>query len=525
MVSTLTRRPPAARDDHPDQPDDPPARGRRFPALTVWLTSLVAFFLLGACWAVAAPFGGTYDEESHILRGASTWYGQVRVDPTAAKWHSGGYVEVPASLAPPHQGCMLRSPQPTKRPSAACLGTPSTSHRMVRQASGAARYNPLYYLAVSWPMRLSPDMTGIIWSRLVSALLSALMFASAFTIGWRFRQSWVLPSAVVLIATPTELNLAGSINPNGLEIAAAVLFWTALLVLVRADPLPDRRYLRHLVLLACVAGVPLISMRQMGPLLALTAAVACALAARRGRLRDLLRARPVRWGAGFLTVVAVLGVVWTLTSGVLHTGYVKYTPTPWQTVMQNILVNRSGDWARQVVARFYGAVAPPDWVIYLWYLLAGVAVVAGLLIAGWRLVLACLATLGFAATLAVVLELRYYDASGTTQQGRYYLPIIAGAVLLAASVPAFRRSAAARYSLVVALVTGPLSLLCLALMMSVWQNGYTRGIHPFGGSWLPPGGPWLPLSLGIGGVAVLTGLAVARCWQARRAGPGLPAGV
>jgi hypothetical protein len=517
MVSTLVRRPPATRkDEDKDRPTDVPAVSGRFRVPTVFVASLVAFFLLGACWAVAAPFGGGYDEESHILRGASTWYGQLRVAPTDAKWHSGGYVKVPASLVPPNQGCMLRSPQTSKRPSASCEGTPPDSHRMVSVPSGAARYNPLYYVAVSWPMRLSPDMTGVIWSRLVSVLLSALMFAAAFTVGWRYRGSWLLPAAVVLIATPMEMNLAGTINPNGLEISAAVAFWTALLVLVRAETLPDRRGVRNLVLLACLAGIPLVSMRQMGPLLALTAAVACALAARPGRLRELARLRPVWWGAGFVSLMAALGVVWTFTSGVLYIGYSKYVPTPWQTVMQNILINRSGDWARQIVARFYGAVAPPDWVIYLWYLLAGVALVAGLLVAGWRLVLACVGTLAFAATLAVTLELRYYDTSGTTQQGRYYLPIVCGAVLLACSVPALQRLAAAKYALVVTLVAGPLSLLCLALMMSIWQNGYTRGIHPFSGSWLPPGGPWLPLSLGMAGFAVLLGLAGWRNWTAHR---------
>lgn len=525
MVSTLIRRPPAARDDdRPDRPEDPPGRARRFPALTVWVASLVAFFLLGACWAVATPFGGAYDEDSHILRGASTWYGQLRVDPAAAMWHSGGYVKVPASLVPPHRGCMLKAPTGNKRPPASCQGTPPSSHAMVRAASGAARYNPLYYVAVSWPMRISPDMTGVIWSRLVSALLSALMFASAFTVGWRFRRGWLLPAAVVLLATPTEMSLAGSINPNGLEISAAVLFWTALLVLARADPLPDRRYVRHLALLAALSGIPLVSMRQMGPLLALTAAAACALAARPGRLRELLRYRPLWWGAGAVSVMSALGVVWTFTSGDLYIGYSQFVPTPWQTVMQNILVNRSGDWVRQMVARFYGAVVPPDWVIYTWYLLVGVAVVTGLVVAGWRLVLSVLATLAFSATLAVALELRYYDASGTTQQGRYYLPIVAGALLLAASAPALQRFAAARYTLVVALVTAPLSLLCLAVMMSIFQNGYTRGVHPFGGAWEPPGGPWLPLSLGVAGSAVLVGLAVGRCRQARRVPLAEPSG-
>jgi hypothetical protein len=87
-----------------------------------------------------------------------------------------------------------------------------------------------------------------------------------------------------------------------------------------------------------------------------------------------------------------------------------------------------------------------------------------------------------------------------------------------------QRAAAARYTLIVALVTGPLSLLCLAVMMSIFQNGYTRGVHPFGGVWEPPGGPWLPLSLGIAGSAVLVGLALARCRQARHVPLAEPSG-
>lgn len=489
-----------------------PARRRRW---LVLLLPFAAFFLIGAGWAVAAPFGGTYDEDSHILRGASTWYGQLRVTPEAASSHSGGYVRVPASLVPPHRGCMLETQaEQSKRPSARCLGTPENSRRLVKVPSSAARYNPLYYVAVSWPMLISPDMTGVVLSRLVSAALAAAAFAAAWVVGWRYRWSAMIPAGILLIATPTEMNLAGAINPNGLEIAAATAFWVALIVLARAPAL-ERQAVRRLVLLAAVAGTPLITMRQMGPLLALVAAGACALVARPGRLRELVRMRPVRWGAAVLTAMALLGVLWSVTSGVLDIGFTQHKHVRWQTVLQNIIVNRSGDWARQIIARFYGAIAPPDWTIYAWYLLVGVALVTGLLVAGRRIALTASGVLVFAAALAVILEMRYYDTSGTTQQGRYYLPIVAGALLLACVVPAFRDRTAARFTMLTVLCTTPVQVLSLALMMSRWQHGYTRGIHALSGKWLPPGGPALPLALMVAGCLVLLVLAVARL---RRAG-------
>lgn len=521
-----TTRPDAPAEAEPDaeKPDtDAPRTGWwRRGTLPVWLVSLLAFTLLGAGWAVAAPFNATYDEDSHIVRAAGVAYGQLRVKPEGALYNSGGYQRIPASLVPPtrnNRNCMFGPA--SQRPSAACYPAPLASHALVKTATTAARYNPLYYVLVGWPMRLAPDMAGIVWARVVSALLSALLLSGAFALAWRYRPSWTLPAAVLLVATPIEINLAGSINPNGLEISAAIAFWTALVVLVRSERMPDRRALRGLLVFAAVAATPLIVLRQIGPLFVLVAAGACALAARPGRLRDLVRARPVRVTAGVLTVIAVLGTAWTMTSGLLDFAQLRQGGhVPRSVVAQSILMDRSADWARQLVARFYGGLWPPDWTIYLWYLMIGAIVVPALVIAGRRLAISLLGTLGFTLVLCVVLEFKYFDAAGATQQGRYYLPLLAGVVLLAGALPAYRPRAAGRVTAIAAVLTAPTQVISLALMMTVWQLGAAKGmtktgawrLDPFHGFWHPATGSVLPFVFAVAGAALVIALGVT-CWR------------
>src|SRR5215207_7280246 len=122
------------------------------------------------------PVNGTYDESQHIVRAYAAVDGQWQ--PHGPQNQS---FKVPATLLPENPECMRTSgdPQP-----ASCLEKrDATGDVSVR--TYVARYNPVYYLAVGLPLKISPDLTGIVLSRLLSAALSALLLAASVWVAVR----------------------------------------------------------------------------------------------------------------------------------------------------------------------------------------------------------------------------------------------------------------------------------------------------------------------------------------------------
>ncbi|HEX6076307.1 MAG TPA: DUF2142 domain-containing protein [Micromonosporaceae bacterium] len=497
---------------------EPPAARPR----AVFLLAVLAFFLLGAGWAVGAPFNATYDEDEHIVRAAGAAHGQLVLEPTDAVYAGGAFTEVPRSLVPPNPDCMLLV---KPRPPATCQGEPPRDASLARTPTASGRYHPGYYLLVGLPMVVWPDMTGVVLGRLVSALLSALFLAAAFTVAWRYVPNRLLVAGVVVVTTPTVTNLTGSVNPNGLEITAGIALWTALAVLALSEEPTELDAPRHLLVLVAVSATVLVTMRQLGPLLVLLPVIFATLAAARGRLPGLLRQRAVWLTVGIVVAATLAAVAWTFTSGLLSVSPQRQGGhVPRSRVLQDVLNYRSEDWARQFVARFYGAIIPPDWTHYLWYLLIGAVVLPALVVSGRRLVTAVLGTVAVTAALAVTLEFRYYDELGPSQQGRYYLPLVVGAVLLSASAPRLGvhlgERPSGRLTVTCGLVTAALHVVSLLVAMTIWRHGDGQfGIHVLSGPWQPAGGPVLPVALTAVGALLIVVLAWVRL---RGMVPGVP---
>src|SRR6185437_4747424 len=134
---------------------------------------LVGFFLLGSAWALALPVNGSYDEKQHLVRAYAVWTGQFI--PSRHLADGTDAVDGPHSLLPANPDCTWK-PKPYKP--ASCL-QPVTDHAHTLVPTTAGRYSPVYYLAVGLPLRISPDGTGLIWARLISAALGALFLATA----------------------------------------------------------------------------------------------------------------------------------------------------------------------------------------------------------------------------------------------------------------------------------------------------------------------------------------------------------
>jgi hypothetical protein len=472
-----------------------------------WSLAFMAFFLVSAGWAVALPPNGTNDEDQHILRAYAVASGQFWSPPASAARGGGTWVDAPRSLLPAWPNCTHDG-----RPQGAtCQGPASEDTRPTPVGTAAGRYNPLYYLPVGLPMVVSPHHSGVVAGRLVSGALTAACLATAFTIAWRWRRP-LMVAGVMVVATPNLLNLGGSINPSGLELAAAVLLWSALLPIVSArdGELSDRAVGRLLV--AAAVGCSLVvSLRTLGPLLAGLTLVACAAFARPGRL-DALRRRPemprLVAGVGAVTVLAGL---WILGSGVLSN---PPQPTKDYTLSDKagyVVADRLTGWVVQVIGRFsYGEVTVPNAVLVGWYVLALLLVAPALLLATRRQLALVLGVFATTVVLLVGFELAYVDHLGWAQQSRYFLPFGIGTVLAAASLPHWPErlgpEGTARLVQAVAAGTALMHVWSLAAVMSWFQTGQREILAPLSGVWLPASGPRLPLTAAAIGAFLVAGL-------------------
>ncbi|MGH3715257.1 MAG: DUF2142 domain-containing protein [Micromonosporaceae bacterium] len=475
----------------------------------IWIISLVGYLLLTAGWALALPTNGTYDEEDHAIRAYAVASGQVYAD--------GDTVRVPRSLLPDGIDCTWER---NNAKSAACQ-SPISDASLARTPSTAARYSPVYYFPVGLPLLLSPNHTGIVLARMMSGLLCGLLLASAFAIAAWLRRPLLL-AGLALANTPMLFNLAGAINPNGLEIAAGTSLWVALLGLLLADEtgprlkLVDDPVIRRLVLVASVSAALLITVRQLGPLLLAISAFGCVLLARQGRLRTLFRRRDVRRIAGGLVGGAVVVfLAWTATSRIADPAPAPKVAHPTQMstyeALYGVANTRLPFYIKQLVGQFsYGETPLPFWLVGGWHGMVIALVLAAAALATWRYRLVNLGLLASLLGLLVALELYFLPHSGWFSHSRYVTPAGVGMLLLPAFVPALPRlldrllpRGTAWATRAVVVLTGLLSLAALAKVASRFQNGPAARVNPFTGEWLPPTGPYLPLlALALGAVVI-----------------------
>jgi hypothetical protein len=474
----------------------------KWPSRVFWL-AFAGYFLLAGAWALALPVNGTYDEKQHIVRAyavaSGQWISHGRtVD--ASGWPATAFT-APRSLLPTTEtvDCTWDPDHKPLRPPASCQ-VPVTDRTEGTMPSIAGRYHPVYYLPVGLPLLISPDSTGVLWARLVSALLSALLFAVAAAIAARLG-SRPLMLGLVLVATPTAVNLAGAVNPNGLEISAGALLFVALLALLRSPTVGTS-------VAAGAAGALLITVRQLGPVLFALVLAACLTVHGwrhwRRAARDRIFAGIV--GAGLVAAVAWLVAARTTEIQPLTERQLDLGPGG---ILGEIATERGEFYVRQIVAQFgYGETLVSSAMIGAWYLLVAALVVPVLWLGGRRL---RLVVIGIGATCAVFLvglELYFVPIHGWFSQGRYAMPLGVGVVLVAA---AYAEPLSARLgrregllAAAVALATLPLDLYALARVMTRYQRAIDAGLDPFGGSWQPAAGPLVPLAACVAGALLLT---------------------
>ena len=459
-----------------------------------WARAIVTFALLwaiAAAWSMGLPRFAAPDEPAHVQKAAGVVRDGIGTGPPIRddlpKLRA---VTVPVAYVLTQPPCFAFQPsQP-----ASCQSFPPAEGETVTGTT-AGQYPPLYYVAVGWPSLLTDSYAGIWLLRLVSAGLCALALTMAFTLIDRGRDA-VAVVGLLLAVSPMVVFLAGVVNPNSLEVAAAVAMWVGALVLLRPGSVGVNR---TVLWLTTAAAVVLVGTRVLTPLWVVVILVATAVVGGRDRVRAVLRDRHGRAALVVVGVAVVVQIGWIFGSGLATVDDPAYALDEPISDTARTVLGRQLYWLEQMVGNFGWLDTPaPTLTTTLWILLTGGVTVLGALVAPRRVALVLAGLIGLAVTVPVLFDLRSAPTSGLVWQGRYMLPVAVGLPIVAGFTLARGRFA----SLLAAhrtraLVGGAVVVAQVAAFYWALRR-YTVGMEGSpdiwsGPAWSPPGGVLLAL--------------------------------
>jgi hypothetical protein len=389
----------------------------------------VAFLLittLGCLWALASPLFSVPDEPAHTIRAAAASRGQILPgERTAAGFST--TVEVPAIFTEASAVPICYAFNGNVPAGCAVPFTGSTATRDVE--TNAGYYPPAFYAVVGLPSLPFPSATGVYLMRGISAAICGALLASAVASAWALPRPRLLVSGIAFAVTPMVLFLAGSVNPSGIEIAAAVCLWAALGVVLLVPDAPDRG---RLLARVGVAGSILALSRPLSPFfVALIVATTVAMAGWRP-LRALARDRRAQVAAGAVAVACVITTAWVRGYGTLdQTVGGAGTNAP---ILENarIAAGKTPVQVQQMVGVFgWLDTGPATLSVYVWLIAVGALLLVGLASSGRREVVVLLALVAAVVAVPIALEAPRAATQGFPWQGRYSLPLAAGIPILA----------------------------------------------------------------------------------------------
>ena len=306
-------------------------------------------------------------------------------------------------------------------------------------------------------------------------------------------------AGLALAVTPTVVFLGGALNPNGVEIAAAIALWCGLLELLSdRQRRPDRR----MALRLAVPAVIMVAMRPLSPALLLTiVGFVVIVLAEPSELRERWQSRSLR----VATAVVAIG-------GVLSVGYLVLSRAVSAVGTYAVLEQRSagdvlsdapktvGDSVEQMVALLgwvgRGAMFLPTWALRTWVVAGLVLVVGGIVLGRTRARIGVIVLTAGALGFPIVSQLL---SRGTGWQGRYGLPLAVGIPIVAGWAVDRSGKLPARVATVVAVVVVGLTVIVQVVAHQRYMTRVVVGL-PNGlfdslsnGRWNGPATPWLLL--------------------------------
>lgn len=465
-------------------------------SIRVLFFTLLGVLFIQTAWALVVPPFRGLDEHDHAYKAAAVARGDWSPDhePSAEGW--GEILTVPRDLVIAAGPVCESLPYTTPEN---CRPGPAQVDGLVTVASSASRYNPVFYFAIGSPARSFSGSEALYAMRAMSALLCATMIglAAVATLRWA-RTVW--PMVTMLLAcTPMMLYSTAVAAPNGLEMAGALLMWSALLGIARSE---GDAVSRPLVALATVGAIPLVVVRTLGPLWLCLIALTMLLLIPRHRVRLLFRDRAVVGCLGVLFLVTATAALWSLTAA-------TNAPTPatdqplgsaWSVLPESWIL-----WMLQAMAAFPArneaaplalyAIALPTWSV--------VTMIA--LRLGDRSERAALGTVVLMSSLIpLTVTVLTFQQMGTAWQGRYGFPYSMGFILICGFILDRARTTQqhARWSM---LAAGAVMLSTQLIgQLEVLRNQVETS--PLSGTeaWMQPS-PILVVSLSFAGVSLLVG--------------------
>jgi hypothetical protein len=500
-----------------------------------WLLLAVSGLSLAVAWMLASPVGASPDEQAHIDYAWGTVTGQTVVGErlvTIPGGRTATSVLVPQKLLQfPPPGCYAFHPQ---TPVTQCAPIPADNLQTVRQASYMSRYPPLFYAVegVSLRSATAVDLSGprvLYGARLTAAALSLLAVASGVFLLVRRFPSHVVVLATLLALPATAWFLAASVNPNGLEIAAAFLLAAGVLAL-RVDHATGDRSVAAVV--AVPIGTLLLAWTRPDSWVWAVLVLALLLVPTRQREGDSWSRRLPVWSLGrpaaITTVLVLVGsMAWFgYALGIRASEAGRINSSGWGGLNPIgrvlLLVLHFGTIVTEQIGTFGWLDTPlPSLAVLLWVSVAGVTTAIWFVgpnndVPRWSL--GAVLFLGF---LAAMLD-EYAGAWGW--QGRYLLPVSAAVCVLA--IPGLTtglEKLSGLRSLVPWMLGALIAVNALSVIWFLFRNEY--GVRP-GPARLPsapgPLGPpaWTP-PLGqntvLGLVALAFACGVVAVWTIRDA--------
>jgi hypothetical protein len=399
----------------------------------IWWVSFGVFAVLGALWAVSSPLMSAPDEDAHTVKAVALATGQltgrnewVTNDPRGIPDQLDTHFMIPRAFAGlgSLQACHAFSPTTA----AGCAPTVPTATADTDVASYTGTYPPLYYAMVGWPSRLLSPYRSLYAMRLVGVVIGSALLASALVSLQRVAPGGLGMAALALSTTPMVFFLMGSINPNGLEIAATIAAWSSMLDLLnRSGPVPGRLITRVLIASTC-----LVAARPLGPALAfLVLGLVLLAAATRARIIELVRDHRVRVGAVATAGALVASVGWIVWSGVGNT----FTGSPRPDLTFGPALTEAVHLEPWRTHQLYGVFGwldtpTPSAMVWTWLVAIAVLAIAALVAGSWRQRAALVACLTASVVVPLLAEAWKAHQGGMYWQGRYTLPFVVGAPIL-----------------------------------------------------------------------------------------------
>ncbi|MFZ4893238.1 DUF2142 domain-containing protein [Plantibacter sp. Mn2098] len=489
---------------------DPQRLGWRQNRWFVWLVSFVVILAPMSLWALASPLSSVPDEASHTYRAAAVVRGQILSEPW--KEHPAlTRAEIPTNLA--NAGVLACFAFDANK-SAACQHSVRNLSEKTTVTGGSAGLNsPVYYAIVGLPSLVLDGNAAYYSMRLMNAVLCAFAFAVMFMqLRELGRTRWAMLGAVVGI-TPMVLYLGGSINPNGVEVAAAGALLATLLAMSRG--FSAGRRLWEQAGLALVSASLLMGTRSIALLWVLIIVVVAIMLGTPGRVRTLLGSVQGLTLLAGATIAGALSVLWYVLPPDLAGGAVSNASFLSSLIAGATAFGRSFDYLNGMIGLFGWVDTPaPSVTIAVWVAAIMVLIVASFIRGSRRTRVAVWGLLFICVIVPVVTETAVYAEFGHIWQGRYMLAmllcllVIAGLSLDDARVESGRVTVRFISVGLALLAAGHLAAFVTALWRYVVGLGATVDSFLEGGAWEPPLG-WKALAM-LYAIVLVVGVLIAR---------------